>query len=410
MRVAGQPALPLRFRYHEVDNRTMLRFKILCLFFHITFPALLLADPLQKVYHRTAKEAPDAQVQFFTGGAEAADEIDQQIENYFAQIKSSSQVDIDQKKLDQLFRSKHSTENEYFSSEEVSDENIEEENNQEGGLVRMSNSNATLVNHRVKPKDTVWGIGKRYGVSPKAILKHNPHLKNRPLYIGEEILIYRGKTTAPKPIQKVVYYRVRKGDTLGHIARRYGTTVNRLARWNGIRKKSIIRIGQRLKVKKAPKKAPPGYTYRSVFSWPLRGRITSRFGRRRNPFTRSRRQFHKGLDIGVALGTPIRAARDGVVIFSGRLGGYGNCVFIRHTNGYVSVYAHNKINHVKRGEVVQKGAKIAEVGRTGSATGPHLHFEVRRGTKPINPISAFRLTELVAVNKKSTKSVSKRGG
>ena len=91
------------------------------------------------------------------------------------------------------------------------------------------------------------------------------------------------------------------------------------------------------------------------------------------------------MDIAAKAGTPIVAARSGRVIFSGRLGGYGNVVILRHSGDYETVYAHNRKNRVKKGQKVREGEKIAEVGSTGKSTGPHLHFEVRHENQAKNP-------------------------
>lgn len=115
------------------------------------------------------------------------------------------------------------------------------------------------------------------------------------------------------------------------------------------------------------------------FSWPVAGTISSKFGPRGN-------SFHDGLDIAAPLGTPILAATNGEVIYSGALRGYGNLVILRHRDGYVTVYAHNQKNLVKEGERVRRGQVIARVGQTGRASGPHLHFEVRKDNLARNPL------------------------
>ncbi|NNL67995.1 MAG: M23 family metallopeptidase, partial [Myxococcales bacterium] len=116
-----------------------------------------------------------------------------------------------------------------------------------------------------------------------------------------------------------------------------------------------------------------------VFRWPAEGRLTSKFGRRWG-------RRHQGIDLAAKPGTPVRAAEAGRVIFSARLGAYGNAVVVRHSEHYNTVYAHNRKLHVRKGDWVERGEKIAEVGSTGRSTGPHLHFEVRRGRKPQDPL------------------------
>lgn len=121
------------------------------------------------------------------------------------------------------------------------------------------------------------------------------------------------------------------------------------------------------------------------FLRPVRGRIVSRFGYRRHPILGGIR-FHAGVDITAPAGTPVRAARDGVVIFAGWLGGYGKCVIIDHEDGYSTLYAHCSSICVSRGQRVSRSQVVAKVGSTGLSTGPHLHFEVRRRGRPINPL------------------------
>jgi murein DD-endopeptidase MepM/ murein hydrolase activator NlpD len=120
--------------------------------------------------------------------------------------------------------------------------------------------------------------------------------------------------------------------------------------------------------------------------WPLRagGVITSEFGYRRHPIT-GRRSMHNGIDISGKTGASILAMADGLVVYSGRKQGYGNIVEIRHGNGLETWYAHNQQNLVREGDLVRRGQEIAKLGSTGRSTGPHLHFEVRKKGKPVNP-------------------------
>lgn len=121
-------------------------------------------------------------------------------------------------------------------------------------------------------------------------------------------------------------------------------------------------------------------------AWPLRGRITSNFGYRRHPVWGGK-NFHTGLDIAAAYGTPIRAADSGTVIMSGWWNGYGKAVVINHGNNTTTVYGHMSRIYANKGKVIEKGQIIGLVGSTGYSTGPHLHFEVRKSGKPKNPIS-----------------------
>lgn len=120
--------------------------------------------------------------------------------------------------------------------------------------------------------------------------------------------------------------------------------------------------------------------------WPLAtgGVVTSTFGMRRHPIT-GRRSMHKGIDIAGKLGASIVSTADGIVVFSGRKSGYGNIVEVRHANGLETRYAHNQRNLVQEGDLVRKGQVIAKLGSTGRSTGPHVHFEVRRNGKAVDP-------------------------
>ncbi len=117
------------------------------------------------------------------------------------------------------------------------------------------------------------------------------------------------------------------------------------------------------------------------FGWPvISGVVSSPYGMRAGV-------MHEGVDIAAPAGTPVRAADNGRVIFAGRLHGYGNVVIVQHSGGYVTVYGHNERNLVRDGQAVTRGQQIAQLGATGRASGPNLHFEVRYNNHPQNPIS-----------------------
>ena len=126
-----------------------------------------------------------------------------------------------------------------------------------------------------------------------------------------------------------------------------------------------------------------------AFIWPAKGRISSSFGVRKDPFSDAK-QFHSGIDISIPEGTPIRASESGTIIFSGWKEGYGNVIMIRHKYGFVTVYAHNSKNLFKKDDRVEKNSIIAYSGATGNVTGPHLHFEIRKYTTPLNPIRMIK--------------------
>lgn len=118
--------------------------------------------------------------------------------------------------------------------------------------------------------------------------------------------------------------------------------------------------------------------------WPITGRLMGGFGERTDPFSGEGAR-HTGVDISAPMGTPVKATADGVIISAGWNGGYGRCVIIDHGNGYQTWYGHlSKIN-VMEGEEIRQGETLGLVGMTGRATGPHLHYEVRIHSTPVNP-------------------------
>lgn len=119
--------------------------------------------------------------------------------------------------------------------------------------------------------------------------------------------------------------------------------------------------------------------------WPVKGWLTSSFGYRTSPFT-GRREMHKGIDVATRSGTPIIAPADGIVVFSGREGGFGNMLLVDHGYGIVTRYGHCSSLEAKKGDKVKRGDIIAKVGNTGRSTGPHLHYEVAVNGVAVNPM------------------------
>ncbi|MEZ7893122.1 MAG: M23 family metallopeptidase [Candidatus Wallbacteria bacterium] len=125
---------------------------------------------------------------------------------------------------------------------------------------------------------------------------------------------------------------------------------------------------------------------RRVFKWPVRGVVTSKFGMRLHPVW-GESKMHTGIDIGAGKGRPITAAMGGKVTFAGWLGGYGKLVEIKHPKGYTTRYAHMSKINVKVGQEVTSSKIVGYVGDTGTSTGYHLHFEVRKNGNPLNPLA-----------------------
>jgi len=123
--------------------------------------------------------------------------------------------------------------------------------------------------------------------------------------------------------------------------------------------------------------------------FPVSGGISSPFGMREHPRS-GEENFHTGLDLSVPTGNPVKATADGIVSFSGRNGGSGNLVVLEHGHGYSTLYAHNSRLAVKIGQKVKRGDIISYSGSTGNSTGPHVHYEIWKEGRPVNPINYLK--------------------
>lgn len=175
-----------------------------------------------------------------------------------------------------------------------------------------------------------------------------------------------------------VYHTLQRGQTLSALSRVYGVPVATLMHANRVTDPTDIPAGTKILVPGATRVLP--IPSQPLLSWPLRGPITSPFG------PRGRHSRHTGIDIDGVTGQAIKAAADGRVVEADRHGAYGLEVVIDHGGGLATRYAHASRLLVKRGEMVRRGQKIAEVGRTGDARGSHLHFEVLKNGRPVNPL------------------------
>ncbi len=186
------------------------------------------------------------------------------------------------------------------------------------------------------------------------------------------------------------WYRVRRGDSLYRIARRSGISISLLRRANSLPRryrlkyKSYLFIPIPLKVLRRRAELIQVPVINKEFIWPVAGRITSPFGLRRWGW---RKKFHKGIDIGAPGGTKVMASKSGIVIVARREHGYGKIVIIKHNDILQTRYAHLQKILVHKGERVKQGEIIGLVGKTGRATGYHLHFEIRVLNTPVNPIN-----------------------
>jgi len=285
--------------------------------------------------------------------------------------------------------------------------------------------------------DTLYSISRAHNVPVNELIAENNLNQPYHVKIGQVLVVPAAYVTSARPtfqrksIRSASSYQVKPGETLYRISTNHGLKANQVAAYNNISAPYTVKPGQvlkipgtkvarttqranktyktanRLKITKHPRKTArktvktaalkpqrskkraqykgplpqPVAMSSGKFRWPVKGRIISKFGTKQNG------QKNDGINITVPAGTSVKAAENGVVAYAGNeLRGYGNLVLVRHAGGWVTAYAHNSRMIVQRGDRVRRGQIIAKAGQTGSVTSPQLHFEVRKGSKAINPI------------------------
>ena len=294
---------------------------------------------------------------------------------------------------------------------------------------------AEQITYKVKKKDTIPAIAKRYGIKQDTILMNNKDALNNKMKVGDTITF---------PSIDGLYYKLEKNDTLAKIAKKYGISVVDIVDYNNINPKKLKagstiflkgvtlqkykdvegrliaaqqakedkkknKNKEKEKEKEKPEK-PPKETKGSPpppppednddggrsaaysgagFAYPVRyAGVSSPFGNRYHPVLK-RYILHTGVDL-VAKYVPLRAAKSGVVTFAGNMSGYGKIIIIRHDNGYETRYAHLSVISTNVGEHVNQGDLIGKTGNSGRTTGAHLHFEIRQNGVPKNPMKYLR--------------------
>jgi murein DD-endopeptidase MepM/ murein hydrolase activator NlpD len=302
---------------------------------------------------------------------------------------------------------------------------------------RGSAQGTTII---VGTSDTLEKLAHRYHVTPAAILQANGYRGPRVLSPGQQLIIPGAVAAAPTEIKPVAapnaassVHVVNRGDTLVGIARRNHISAAELARANGLEPTAKLQLGTKLTVPakaaavaptiqssvavtqsaagsppptrlaaiaeppqkarlaqaanvddtpaETPVKAADATGALPTFRWPVRGKVITSYGAKTNG------KSNDGINLAVPEGTPVKAAENGVVAYSGNeLKGYGNLVLIRHSNGYVTAYAHASELMVKRGDAIRRGQVIAKSGQSGEVASPQLHFEIRKGSTPVDPL------------------------
>ncbi|MBR5265607.1 MAG: peptidoglycan DD-metalloendopeptidase family protein [Clostridia bacterium] len=267
----------------------------------------------------------------------------------------------------------------------------------------MANTREVLT-HSVVKGDTFSTIAEQYGISTQTLKKLNPDIEETKIQIGAEIRVAAAvPVLSVKSTQTITYtediaydveveysdsmYKTQskikqKGqvgteEVVADVIYIDGTEVERVELSRTVIEEPVKEI------KVVGTKKPPAKSATGSFRWPTSGRISSKYGYRWGG------EFHNAIDIATASGTPIVAADGGTVTLAKWNGNYGYCVVIDHGNGYTTLYAHSSKLLVSKGQKVAKGEKIALVGSTGRSTGPHLHFEVKKNGRNINPYNVL---------------------
>jgi murein DD-endopeptidase MepM/ murein hydrolase activator NlpD len=268
--------------------------------------------------------------------------------------------------------------------------------------------------YTVRGGDTLYRIGNETGAGAEAIARTNGLTPPYPLKVGAELVIPGG-----------LYHRVAAGETGIAIARAYSADWTEVVALNALAAPYALRSGQYLRLPDGVSLSPPeigtptnrpgsfalniddivtgsqpavpeagvppprGFTavtgparFVGNFGWPLAGTMLSRFG------SQGGGRVNDGVDIGAPLGSPVKSASDGVVVYSGNeIGVYGGLVLVDHGGGWISAYGHLSRLDVKRGDRVTRGQSIGGVGETGYVDRPQLHFELRKDRKPVDPLT-----------------------
>ncbi|MCK1360071.1 LysM peptidoglycan-binding domain-containing M23 family metallopeptidase [Bradyrhizobium sp. 199] len=238
--------------------------------------------------------------------------------------------------------------------------------------------------HFVNHGDTLASIARKNHISSAELARANGLDPSTKLKLGTKLTVPGVKTAAVSaPVAAAPVGAAPLAGTLQPVAAAPAPTTKMAAVAAPVQSARLAQAAANVEEKPAetPAKAAETTSALPTFRWPVRGKVVTSYGAKTNG------KSNDGINLAVPEGTPVKAAEDGVVAYSGNeLKGYGNLVLVRHSNGYVTAYAHASELLVKRGDPIKRGQVIAKSGQSGEVASPQLHFEIRKGSSPVDPL------------------------
>jgi murein DD-endopeptidase MepM/ murein hydrolase activator NlpD len=234
--------------------------------------------------------------------------------------------------------------------------------------------------HVVNRGDSLMSIARRNKVSVGDLARANGIAPTTPLKVGSKLTV-PGRSAEAAPVQPAQPAAVAAAPVAAPAAAPTKMAMAMPAEPQQKARLASPTATPEAAAPEAPVKAAEATGALPTFRWPARGRVIAGYGAKTNG------KQNDGINLAVPEGTPIKAAEDGVVAYAGNeLKGYGNLVLVRHSNGFVTAYAHASEVMVKRGETIKRGQTIAKSGQSGEVGSPQLHFEIRKGSSPVDPL------------------------
>tara|TARA_X000000950_G_scaffold91729_1_gene115470 strand:+ start:75 stop:962 length:888 start_codon:yes stop_codon:yes gene_type:complete len=270
---------------------------------------------------------------------------------------------------------------------------------------KIINKKLNSNTYEVRRGDNLYSISRKLNLSISSLIKLNKIAPPYKIFPKQNLIL-----------PKQSFHKVKKGETLYSISRQYKTDVYSISKLNNLKNINSINEGQALKIygdlkietksnyrsnvnkanlkkidskkkslKFAKKKTPnlkQTFNKNSKFIWPIKGKLISKYGKSNDGF------FNDGININSKLNQKVSASNDGVIIYSGNeIPGYGNLILIKHSQNWITAYAHLAKVSIEKGDKVKKGQIIGLVGKTGNVRKPQLHFEIRKGKEAVNPLN-----------------------